>query len=74
MPSNDNIFYSFGLKIKEMELTQCLIFLSVKCSPSNTCPKCPPQLLQVISILYPSASKVRLTAPFISSSKLGHPH
>jgi hypothetical protein len=67
------ISFSSGIKSIEIEFTQCRTFFFVKPSPKNTCPKCAPQLAQVISVRTPSASKLRLTAPGISSSKLGHP-
>ena len=46
---------------------------AVRPSPVNTWPRCPPQLAQRISVRRPSASGWRLTAPGISSSKLGQP-
>src|SRR5665647_155564 len=57
----------------EIEFTQYRVFFSVKPSPENTCPKCAPQLAHTISVRLPSASVCRITAPGISSSKLGHP-
>ncbi len=56
-----------------MELTQCLIFLAEKPSPSNTWPKWPLQFAHTISVRMPSLSGSLLIAPLISSSKLGHP-
>src|SRR5690606_10615302 len=66
-------YFSNGTNYIEMELTQCLVFFVVNPSPKNTCPRCPPQLAHTISVRMPSGSGIRLTAPFISSSKLGHP-
>src|SRR6476646_6873305 len=57
-----------GTNFSEIEFTQCLVFFGVKRSPTNTCPRCAPQLAQMISTLLPSASFTRFTAPFISSS------
>ena len=57
----------------DKEFTQCRVFLGVNLSPSKTWPKCASQLLQRISTRRPSASSKRLTAPGISSSKLGQP-
>ena len=57
----------------EMEFTQCRVFFGVRPSPRKTCPRCPPQLVQVISVRRPSASVVRLTASPMASSKLGQP-
>ena len=31
--------HSAGMKLMETEFTQCLVFFSVKPSPSNTCPR-----------------------------------
>src|SRR5690606_849895 len=62
-----------GINSSDTEFTQCLVFLSVNLSPKKTCPKCPPQLLQIISVRLPSASGNFVTAPSISSSKLGQP-
>ena len=56
-----------------MLFTQWRVSFAVKRSPVKTCPKCPPQLLQTISTLLPSASGTFFTAPGISSSKLGQP-
>lgn len=67
------LFLSSGMKSIEMELTQCRTFLEVKRSPRKTWPKCALQLAQLISIRTPSGSGDLLTAPGISSSKLGHP-
>ena len=58
----------------EIEFTQWRVFFAVNPSPKNTWPKCAPQLAQTISVRMPSASGILFTAPFISSSKLGHPH
>lgn len=57
----------------EIEFTQWRVLAGVKPSPSKTCPKWPPHCEQVISVRIPSASKLRLTAPGISLSKLGQP-
>jgi hypothetical protein len=46
----------FVFGIKRIELAQCLVSLSVNPSPTNSCPKCPPQLAHCISILIPSGS------------------
>jgi hypothetical protein len=62
-----------GMKPMEMELTQCLVFLSVKPSSVKTWPRCAPQLALWVSVRSPSGSGRRLTASGISSSKLGHP-
>lgn len=70
---NNNLFYATGTNFIETELTQCLRFFGVRYSPSNTWPKCAPQLAQTISTRRPSASGTRFTAPGISSSKLGQP-
>jgi len=50
------------------------VFLSVKCSPRNSCPKCAPQFAHSISVLIPSGSGTRFIAFGKFSSKLGHPH
>ena len=34
----------------DRELTQCRVFFAVNCSPWNTCPRCPPQFSQRISV------------------------
>jgi hypothetical protein len=64
---------SNGTNFSETELTQCLVFLGVRYSPSKTWPKWAPQLAHTISTRLPSASGIRFTAPGISSSKLGQP-
>lgn len=58
----------------EREFTQCRVFLGVSFSQTNTCPRCPPQLAQVISVRRPSISSDHFTRPGIASSKAGHPH
>src|ERR1700722_3503919 len=67
------VYYSAGTNFIETEFTQCRTFFGVRYSPSNTWPKCAPQLAQTISTRRPSASGMRFTAPGISSSKLGQP-
>src|SRR4051794_39261693 len=62
-----------GVKRIESELTQWRVFLRVKPSPIKTWPRWPSQLAQTISVRWPSGSGTRLTAPGISSSKLGQP-
>jgi hypothetical protein len=54
---------------------QCRTLFSVMRSPEKTCPKCESQRLQTTSVLTPKAptSRLRVTAPAISSSKDGHP-
>ena len=66
-------FDGAGTKTSEIELTQCRVSLRVRPSPKKTCPRCPPQFAQTISVRLPSASGIRFTAPGISSSKLGQP-
>ena len=66
--------WSLATNFMESELTQWRVFLAVNLSPVNTCPRCPSQLAQTISVRRPSASFTRRTRPGISSSKLGHPH
>ena len=65
--------YSPPTNFIDTEFTQWRVFLGVKYSPSKTWPKCAPQFAQTISTRRPSASFTRLTAPGISSSKLGQP-
>src|SRR3989338_2227483 len=65
--------YLAGTNRIESEFTQCRVFFSVNRSPSNTCPKCPPQFAHWISILVPSSSGIRFTAPGMASSKAGQP-
>jgi len=65
--------HAFTSKFKDTEFTQCLVSFEVNLSPSNTCPKCPPQEAQTISTLLPSLSGTLFTASVILSSKLGHP-
>jgi len=67
------LIYFPGTNFIDIEFTQWRIFFSVKPSPVNTCPRCPPQRAQAISVRMPSASKLLCTAPGISSSKLGQP-
>jgi hypothetical protein len=57
----------------DSELTHSLMFFSVSCSPRNSCPKCPPQLAQSISVLIPSGSGTRFSALGKLPSKLGQP-
>lgn len=57
----------------EIEFTQWRVFFSVRCSFSNTWPRCAPHFLHKISVRIPSASGFRSTFPGISSSKEGHP-
>src|ERR1700733_1661540 len=67
---------SFSLNFKLMLFTQCLSSVGVLYpSPLNTCPRCPPQLLQTISVLaIPKELSVRLvTAPGMLSKYAGHP-
>src|SRR5215212_3021540 len=64
----------FGIKRIDNELTQSRVFLFVKPSPRNSCPKCAPQFAHSISVLIPSGSGICLTAFGKLSSKLGHPH
>jgi hypothetical protein len=64
---------SIGTKTSDTELTQWRVSFEVYFSPLKTWPKCPSQLVHVISVRLPSASVVFFTAPLISSSKLGHP-
>lgn len=55
-------------KFNEIEFTQCLSSVGVlKPSPLNTCPRCPPQAVQVISTRLPSGSGWRDTAPGMAS-------
>ena len=56
------------------ELTHSRVSLSVRCSPRNSCPKCPPQFAHCISVLIPSGSGTRSIAFAKLASKLGHPH
>ncbi|KAJ0917450.1 hypothetical protein HanRHA438_Chr05g0206091 [Helianthus annuus] len=52
------------VNLMEILLTQCLSSVGVlKPSPLNTWPKCPPQAVQVISVLLPSGSALRVIAP-----------
>lgn len=65
-----------SLNFSEIELTQCLSSVGVsKPSPLNTCPRCPPQAVQVISVLSipMDVSSCLVTAPGIASKKAGHP-
>jgi hypothetical protein len=68
-----HLHFLSGMKSIEIEFTQWRVFFFVKPSAKNTCPKCAPQVAQIISVRTPSASKIRFTPPGISSSKLGHP-
>jgi hypothetical protein len=52
------------MNLSEILLTQCRSSVGVlNPSPLKTCPKCPPQAAQVISIRLPSGSGVRAMAP-----------
>src|SRR5919201_2749303 len=62
------------MKCIDNELTHSRVFFSVKYSPRNSCPKCPPQFAHCISVLNPSGSGTRFIAFGKLSSKLGHPH
>jgi hypothetical protein len=55
------------------ELTHFLMFFSVRCSPRNSCSKCPPQFAHSISVLIPSGSGTCFSALGKLPSKLGHP-
>jgi hypothetical protein len=71
----NNLCYCF-LNERDKELTQYR-WPVVSCGPSGkTCPKWPPQLVQVISVLtIPCAvSSVYVTIPSRAWSKLGQPH
>src|SRR5215831_10405170 len=63
----------FGIKRMDNEFTHSRVFLFVKCSPRNSCPKCAPQFIHSISVLIPSGSGIRFIAFEKVSSKLGHP-
>lgn len=61
---------SSSVNLKLMLLTQCLSSVGVGYpSPLNTCPKCPPQLAQTISVrsMPNEVSRCRLTAPGMQS-------
>src|SRR5215204_1497586 len=64
----------FGIKRIDNELTQSRVFLFVKPSPRNSCPKCAPQVAHSISVLITSGSGISLPAFWKLSSNLGHPH
>lgn len=64
------------LKFKLTLLTQCLSSVGVSYpSPLNTCPKCPPQFVQTISVLsIPNVRSVwRVTEPSMASKYAGQP-
>ena len=62
-----------GTNASDSELTQCLVFFGVSLSPSKTCPRCPAQFEQTISVRRPSGSIRRKTASGRFSSNAGQP-
>jgi hypothetical protein len=64
----------FGIKRIDNEFAHSRVFLFVKFSPRNSCPKCAPQFVHSISVRIPSGSGIRFIAFGRFSSKLGHPH
>src|SRR5206468_6718640 len=59
-------FYRFGTNLREIEFTQCRVFLAVNRSPTKTWPRWPAQAAHSISTRLPSGSGTRRTAPSIS--------
>src|SRR5690242_7533140 len=68
------LLLSLGMNFNDMEFEQCRMFFPVNPSPTKTWPRWAPHAPHWISVLSPSASGTLLTAPSISSSKLGQPH
>jgi hypothetical protein len=69
-------YFSSALKLMLTLFTQCLSSFGLpNFSPLKMCPKCPPQLLQTISVrIIPRPGSGRCpTAPGMASQNAGHP-
>ena len=74
---NESIYFCFS-NFNDAELTQCrsamtFPFASRNPSPRKTCPKCPSQFAQRISIRYPSLSVSRRTDEPTEELNAGQP-